>query len=133
MENREAIAIMRALASGLDPESGEKLEADSLCRRPQIVKALNRSLGALLHLEQRELQRPAHAGRYWSHEEDAQVCAEVHRGIDFHEIAKSHNRTVPSIVARLVKLGEIRPGTSRSSSDRHSGQLFDLEVGLIPR
>ena len=132
MENQEALTIMRALASGTNPETGVALEAESICRRPQVVKALNRALGALLQLEQREQQRPAHAGRYWSRDEDAQVCAEVRRGIDFQEIAKSHNRTVPSIVARLVKLGEIRPGSSRSSEPR-LGNPLNLETDLFPR
>ena len=39
--------------------------------------------------------------------EDAQVCDEVRNEIDFHDIAKNHNPTVASIVARLVELGEI--------------------------
>jgi hypothetical protein len=77
-------------------------------------------LGALLQSEERERSRPANAGRYWSRQEDAQVCAEVRRGIDFHEIAKTHNRTVPSIVARLVKLGEIKPTTSPRQDDKQS-------------
>jgi len=132
MENQEALAIMRGLASGMNPETGVALEAGSICRQPQVVKALNRALGALLQLEQREQHRPAHAGNYWSREEDAQVCAEVRRGIDFHEIAKSHNRTVPSIVARLVKLGEIRPGQSKSSGT-HGDDLFNLETDLLRR
>ena len=132
MENQEALVIMRALASGMSPETGVALEVESICRRPQVVKALNRALGALLQLEQREQQRPAHAGNYWSREEDAQVCAEVRRGLDFQEIAKSHNRTVPSIVARLVKLGEIRPKLSKSS-ERHGDDLFNLETDLLRR
>jgi len=132
MENREALTVMRALASGMDPESGKTLEAESICRRPQVVKALNRALGALLYLEQREQQRPPNAGRSWSRDEDAQVCAEVRRGIDFQEIAKSHNRTVPSIVARLVKLGEIRPGAPQSS-EPHLRDLLNLETDLFPR
>jgi hypothetical protein len=109
MELQEALNIMRALAGGINPETGQAMEAESLCRKPQIVKALNRALGALVQLEQRERSRPGNAGKYWSREEDKQVCAEVRKGIDFHEIAKSHNRSVPSIVARLVKLGEIKP------------------------
>jgi hypothetical protein len=132
MENQEAVTIMRSLPSGLNPETGKALEAESICRRPQIVKALNRSLGALVQLEQRDLQRPAQAGRYWSREEDAQVCAEVRRGIDFHEIAKTHNRTVPSIVARLVKLGEIKAGSSKPSVSNSSRSL-SVEFGLAPK
>jgi hypothetical protein len=64
-------------------------------------------LGALVQLEQREGTRLGDAGRTWTRTEDAQVCEEVQRGIDFHEIAKTHNRTVGSLVARLVKLGKI--------------------------
>ena len=107
MEIQEALKIMRALANGVNPQTGEALEADSVCRQPETVKALNRALGALAQLEQRERARPANAGRTWTRTEDAQVCEEVRRGIDFHEIAKTHNRTVGSIVARLVKLGKI--------------------------
>jgi len=107
MDNIEAIKLMRALAGGLDPESSQPLEATSLCRRPQVVKALNRALGALIQLEQRERDKPTNAGRYWSRAEDAQICEEVRKGVDFHQIAKTHNRSVGSIVARLVKLGKI--------------------------
>jgi hypothetical protein len=118
MEITEALPIVRALAGGVDPDNGAGLAADSICRRPQVVRALNRALGALLQAEEREQNRPANAGRYWSRQEDAQVCAEVRRGIDFHEIAKTHNRTVPSIIARLVKLGEIKQATSSRQDDK---------------
>jgi hypothetical protein len=112
MEIQEAVTIMRALAGGLDPESGKPLEPDSLCRKPAVVKALNRALGALVQLEQRERSRPQNAFRTWRREEDTQVCEEVRKGMDFHEIAKAHNRSVGSIVARLVKLGKIAPAGS---------------------
>jgi hypothetical protein len=131
MENQEALSIMRALASGLDPESGKKLDDRSVCRRPQVIKALNRSLAALLQLQQREERRPTQAGQYWSREEDAQICAEVRRGIDFNEIAKSHRRSVPSIAARLIKLGEVKPGSSRSA--RRTGPTLNLEIGPLAR
>ena len=120
MEIAEALPIVRALAGGVDPDTGTALAAESVCRKPQVVRALNRALGALLQEEEREQRRPENAGRYWSRQEDAQVCAEVRRGIDFHEIAKTHNRTVPSIVARLVKLGEIKPPASSRQDDRQS-------------
>jgi len=120
MEIAEALPIVRALAGGVDPDTGTALAAESVCRKPQVVRALNRALGALLQEEEREQRRPENAGRYWSRQEDAQVCAEVRRGIDFHEIAKTHNRTVPAIVARLVKLGEIKPPASSGQDDRQS-------------
>jgi hypothetical protein len=109
MEIEEALKIMRALANGANPETGEALEAGSICRQPQIVKALNRAIGALVAAQEREHKRPMNAFRTWTRAEDAQVCDELRKGMDFQEIAKSHNRTVPSIVARLVKLGKIAP------------------------
>lgn len=118
MEIAEALNVVRALAGGTHPETGEALGADSLYRKPQVVRAMNRALGALLQAEERERSTPANAGRYWSRDEDAKLCAELRRGIDFHEIAKTHNRTVPSIVARLVKLGEIKPSTSTRQDER---------------
>jgi len=56
--------------------------------------------------------KPTSAGKYWSHAEDEQVCQELRKGIDFQQIAKTHNRTVGSIVARLIKLGKITAGNS---------------------
>jgi len=107
MDIQETLKTMRALANGIDPETGNKLEEDSICRRPQIVKALNRAISALVHEEKREQRKPTNAFRSWRRTEDAQVCEEVRSGMDFHEIAKAHNRTLPSIIARLVKLGKI--------------------------
>ena len=109
MDNQEALKILRALASGLDPETSQPLEPNSLCRRPQVVKTLNRALGAMLQLEQRQREKPANAGRYWTRAEDARICEEVSQGVDYDQIAKTHNRSVGSIVLRLVKLGKIRP------------------------
>ncbi len=34
MDNQEALIIMRALASGVHPETAEKLDAESVCRKP---------------------------------------------------------------------------------------------------
>jgi hypothetical protein len=120
MEIQEAINMIRALADGVNPETREVLKDDSVCRNPQTVMALNRALAALVTQQQRELKKPASAGKYWSHSEDEQVCEELRKGMDFAEIAKTHNRTVPSIVARLVKLGKIAP--------EKSGSLFPPRV-----
>ena len=114
MEIGEALTIMRALADGVNPETGEVLTADAVCQYLPVVRALHRSVRALEYVAERERSRqtPAvSAGRSWSRAEDAQVCEELRRGIDFHQIAKTHNRTIGSIIARLVKLGEIGPNT----------------------
>ena len=64
----------------------------------------------------RETKRPCNAFRTWTRAEDAQVCEELRKGMDFRDIAKAHDRTIPSIVARLVKLGKIAPQAARQGS-----------------
>jgi hypothetical protein len=120
MEIQDAIKVIRSLADGLNPETREVLKDDSICRNPQAVMALNRALAALVTQQQRELKKPASAGQYWSRAEDKQICEELRKGMDFEEIAKTHNRTVPSIIVRLVKLGKIAPDKS--------GSLFPPQV-----
>ena len=107
MDIQEALKIMRALANGKNPESDEALEANSICRRPLVVKALNRSIAAMVAAQERERNRPANAFRAWTKAEDAQVFEKVRAGVPLDEIAKAHNRTVASIVVRLVKLGKL--------------------------
>lgn len=109
MDIAEALKTIRALAEGLDPESGHMLPGDSVCRKPLSVKALNRAVGALIAEQQREKSRAGNSGKYWTGKEDAEVCEQVRNGMDFHDIAKQHNRSVASIVARLIKLGKITP------------------------
>lgn len=107
METQEALKIMRALASGVDPRTCNALPPDSLYRESDVIKALNRALAALTQADENQRRRPANSGKYWSREEDAKICEEVRDGLDFRLIAKAHNRSVGSIVARLVKLGKI--------------------------
>ncbi|MGO9126579.1 MAG: hypothetical protein ACLP6G_17040 [Terriglobales bacterium] len=107
MELHQAIATIRALADGLNPTTHETLNANDACRQPQSVKALNRALSLLVAQQDREKRSPANAGRAWSRAEDQQVCEDLRQGKDINEMAKAHNRTVPAIAARLVKLGKI--------------------------
>ena len=67
---------------------------------------------------------PANAGKSWSRAEDQRVSEEPRRGIDFHQIAKTHNRTIGSIIARLLKLGKIGPHTPPD--------MFDPKGGIAP-
>lgn len=114
MEIQDALRIMRALADGVSPETGEVLTADSIYQHPPVLRAFHRAVLALESVEERERPKktlPANAGKSWSRAEDEQVCEELRRGIDFHQIARTHNRTIGSIIARLVKLGRIGPET----------------------
>lgn len=116
MEIYEALEIIRRLADGLHPETGQALIGDSLYQHPQAVRALNRAVLALEFQQAREHARnslPANAGKPWSNAEEAQVCEELRRGVNFQEIARTHGRTAGSIVARLIRLGKISAPTNR--------------------
>jgi len=120
MEILEALDIVRKLANGVHPETGEVVISDSLYQHPQTVRALHCAITALEFQHERERTRrflPANAGRTWSDQEDAQICDKLRQGINFEGIAKAHNRTVGSIIARLVHLGKISaaPQTSKSA------------------
>jgi len=118
MEIQQALEIIRRLADGLHPETGQAVAGDFLYQHPQAVRALNRAVQALEFQQARERTRnslPANAGKPWSNAEDAQLCEELRRGVNFQEIARAHGRTAGSIVARLIRLGKISAQASRSS------------------
>src|SRR5438046_3481272 len=95
MDIQEALKIMRALANGTNPENGEALEESSVCRRPQTVRALNRAISALVAEQGRETKRPRNAFRTWTRAEDAQVCKELRKGMDFKDLNKTPDDTIP--------------------------------------
>lgn len=110
MEIQEALNIVRKLASGVHPETGETMSSDFIYQHPQAVCALHCAIAALEFQQERERTRrflPANAGKVWSDQEDAQICEELRQGINFEGIARAHNRTIGSIIARLVRLGKI--------------------------
>jgi hypothetical protein len=98
MEIQEALKIMRGLADGISPKTGEVLTSELVYQYAPVVRAFHRAVGALEILEERERSRrtlPANAGRSWSRAEDAQVCDELQRGIEFspdREEPQSHDR-----------------------------------------
>src|SRR5438045_5050915 len=96
MEIREALTIVRKLADGVHPETGEVLQEDCLYNHPHAVRALHRAIGALEFQDERERAKrflPGNAGKAWSNQEDAQICEELRRGMTFEQITQIHTRT----------------------------------------
>lgn len=118
MELGEALEVVRRLANGQHPETGV-FENSAALQHPHSVRALNRAVAALEFQQQRERAResmPANAGKPWTNQEDALICDELRRGINFQEIARGHGRTVGSIVARLIRLGKISAAAQRKTA-----------------
>ena len=110
MDQAQALAVVRSLANGVDPESGEVFPAESAYQRPQIVRALYEAATALERaerFERRKAQLPQKTGEPWSEDEDRKLLAAFDAGRALQELAASHERTMGAVRARLLKYGRI--------------------------
>ncbi len=110
MDSAQALAVVRSLANGVDPESGEIFPPDSTYQRPQIVRALYEAASALERQERfdrRRAQMPSKTGEPWSEDEDRKLLAAFDAGRALQELAAAHERTMGAVRARLLKYGRI--------------------------
>jgi len=98
MEIQEALRIMRALADGVNPGTGEALMGDAVYQNAPVVRAFHCAVGALEYLQERERSRktpPANTGKSWSRAEDQQVCEEYAGELIFTRLRR---RTIEALV-----------------------------------
>ena len=110
MNQAEALSVIRSLANGVDPESGEVFPLDSAYQRAQTVRALYAAADALEkaeRFERRKQQLPAKTGEPWSEDEDRKLLSGFDAGRGLAELAGAHQRTQTGIRARLVKYGRL--------------------------
>jgi hypothetical protein len=110
VESAQALAVVRSLANGVDPESGEIFPPESAYQRPQVVRALYEAATALERVERferRKAQMPAKTGEPWSEDEDRRLLASFDAGRALQELAAAHERTMGAVRARLLKYGRI--------------------------
>ena len=110
MNQSEALTVVRSLANGVDPASGEVFPAESPYQRADTVRALYAAAEALERAERFSRRRddlPAKAGQPWSEDEDRRLLASFDAGRGLPELAAAHERTQTGIRARLVKYGRL--------------------------
>lgn len=110
MDQAQALTVVRSLANGVDPESGEIFPPESAYQRPQVVRALYEAAAGLERIERferRRAQMPAKTGEPWSEEEDRRLLAAFDAGRALQELAAEHQRTMGAVRARLLKYGRI--------------------------
>lgn len=110
MDSAQALAVVRSLANGVDPESGEVFPAGSPYQRPQVVRALYEAAAALERQERydrRKAQMPNKTGEPWTEDEDRKLLAAFDAGRALQELAAVHERTMGAVRARLLKYGRI--------------------------
>ncbi len=110
MDRLESLGILKQLAEGINPYTGEILPDRSPYQQPQTVRALFQVIIALEGMKettQKAAPNPANAGKSWEQAEDEQLKKAFDQGMSIKELAYRHQRTVGAIEARLVRLGKV--------------------------
>ena len=109
MDKSEGIKILRQLADGVDPYSGEVFPEESPYQHPQTVRALFYAIMALEGIKdspQSTDKGTTKAGKSWDRVEDDQLVASFESGMSIKELALKHQRTTGAIQSRLIRLGK---------------------------
>jgi hypothetical protein len=112
MQLQSALPIVRALADGVNPHTGEAFTDDNPYAEPRTLRALFSAVELMEREVAREKRRerlPANFGKSWTEGEDRTLCGEFDAGVAMTEMARRHARTQSSIRLRLEKLGKIEP------------------------
>jgi len=111
MEIEKAVEIIKALADGIDPATGDVLPAESPYQNPRTIRALFAAISALQKEEGRsrgQKNLPNNAGKPWFEDEDSKLVELFESGTTIAELASTHKRTKGAIQSRLIKLGKIQ-------------------------
>ena len=106
MDEKQALEIVKMLADGIDPTTGEVFPADSPYQNADIVRALHKAAEAL-EISKRKMSLPARAGKPWDKSESSSLIEQFDKRIEIVELAKIHQRTRGAIRSQLKKLGKI--------------------------
>ena len=115
MDLSNALPIVRALADGVNPVTGEAYPEHSPYAEPRTLRALFSAVDLMQREVEREKRReklPANFGKPWTEGEDQQLRDRYQAGVPLQEIARAHARTQSSVRLRLEKLGLISPQTA---------------------
>jgi hypothetical protein len=111
MDPTRAIEIVKQLADGVDPATGERFPPNSPYQQADTVRALYLALDGLDRLKRvkdRQADGPPKAGRPWTKDEEQRMLQQFDAKVDVAAIAQALNRTSGAIWARLEKVGRIQ-------------------------
>ena len=95
--------IIRMLANGVDPTTGEVLPQESVYNSPEVIRALFTILESTI--DSTPLSPARNAGKPWTEREDDKLRDEYTEKMKIADIAKEHGRTYGAIESRLDHLG----------------------------
>ena len=107
MDIIRAKEIVRTLADGVDPTTGEVLPAENVYNSPEVIRALFTILEMVDKDTKKYAQKSSleNAGMPWSEEEDEKLRGEFSVGLKLGNIAKEHGRSRGAIESRVKYLG----------------------------
>ena len=123
MHLESALPIVKALADGVNPVTGESYPEDCPYADPRALRALF----CAVDLMQREAEKgkrrarlPVNFGKPWNEREDRDIAEAFEAGLPIAEMARKHARTQGSIRLRLEKLGKLPPSGEARYENRPS-------------
>jgi len=119
MENARAVEVIKSLAAGIDPYTGEVFQSGSTLQNPEVVRALfvavtameGRKTSVRAAAAPKNPALPSAAGKAWSETEDQELAQGFDGGASEKDLAAKHQRTLGAIRYRLVKLGRLDPSS----------------------
>lgn len=110
MDIERAKELLSALADGVDPLTGEVLDRDNVCNKPEIIRALHMAVYELDKCEKKTVKKhlPENAGKPWTEEDEDRLCEMFDSGASRRELCRQFQRTPGALASRLEQLGKLR-------------------------
>lgn len=121
MELNESRTIVKTLAQGVHPTTGEVFPPESPYNDPEVIRALFSMLESVKQVRQPrkslderrrenvELGRPMNAGLPWTEEDRAVVRSGFQDGMTIEKLASTLGRSSGSIVAEVIRQDLVPP------------------------
>jgi hypothetical protein len=121
MELKEARTIVKTLAEGVNPTTGEVFPPDSPYNDPRVIRALFtvhdlarpaaklKMSASERRQENLDCGRPGNAGLPWTDDARALIASEFQKGKTIEELATTLERSRGAIRAELIKQGLVPP------------------------
>ena len=108
MDTAYATELLKGLADGINPLTGERLSMEDSCNQPDIIRALHMAVAVMEKKAVKEKVLPENAGKSWAAEDDKDLGEMFDRGCSRKELCEHFKRTSGAIAARLVRIGKIK-------------------------
>lgn len=137
MNDAQALEIVSALASGMDPDRDAPVEAPSILLNANVIRALYVAVRALEATTRSKARRdransPTNKGKPWTEAEEYKLLEGFDAGQSVAQLAQAHSRTPAGIQARLERHGRVQ-GQGLQWRGRAAAEAADGVSGADPK